>query len=277
MNLWVKIVVIVIAVIAALFLIGWIGLQVQPAPFKPFAQKSSAQMKYVPLPAGLPAPVERFYRKVYGDQIPVIDSVVITGVGSVRPFGPINFPARFRFTHIAGQGYRHYIEATFFGFPVFQVNERYVNGSSRFEIPVAGVVENDPKVNAGANLGMWSESLWFPAIFLTDTRVHWEAVDDQTAILVVPFENTPEHYVVRFDPQTSLVTLFEVMRYHGAESTAKTLWLNEAQQWRQENGKPAMQTGAAIWMDDGKPWAIFDAQEVIYNADVKEFIMAKGE
>ena len=38
----------------------------------------------------------------------------------------IAFPARFRFIHEAGRGYRHYIEATVFGLPLMKVNERYL-------------------------------------------------------------------------------------------------------------------------------------------------------
>jgi transposase InsO family protein len=54
--------------------------------------------------------VERFYRVIYGHQIPVIESAVISGRAQMRLFG-ITFPGCFRFTHIAGQDYRHYIEA----------------------------------------------------------------------------------------------------------------------------------------------------------------------
>ncbi len=36
---------------------------------------------------------------------------------------------------IAGHGYRHYIEATVFGYPVMKVNEYYFDGKARMELP----------------------------------------------------------------------------------------------------------------------------------------------
>ena len=61
--------------------------------------------------------------------------------------GGISFPARFRFTHHAGQGYRHYIEATMFGYPVMKINEYYLDGNARMELPV-GVIENENDASA---------------------------------------------------------------------------------------------------------------------------------
>ncbi len=66
--------------------------------------------------------MERFYRAIYGDRIPVIESAVISGRAQLRVFG-ITFPARFRFTHVAGKDYRHCIEATIFGLSIMKVNE----------------------------------------------------------------------------------------------------------------------------------------------------------
>ena len=110
-----KIATMIAVILIALLLLGWLGLKIKPAAFAPFPEESQPLVT-IPLPAGLPAPVERFYRTVYGDQIPVIKTIVIKGRAEMSPFG-FKLPARFLFVHNAGKDYRHYIEATWFGLP----------------------------------------------------------------------------------------------------------------------------------------------------------------
>ncbi len=262
----------VAAVIALLLAVGWAGLQVKPASFPAFPQ-ASQKPETISLPDGLPAPVERFYRQIYGDSIPVIKTAVFSGRAEMRPFGPA-MPARFRFTHVAGQDYRHYIEATWFGLPIMQVNERYVGGKARMEVPFA--TDEGDKLDQAANLGMWAELAWVPAVFLTDSRVRWEAVDENTAVLLVPFKQAQERYVVRFDPKTGLVDWMESMRYHDSKSASKVLWLNQSLEWKPIDGVLTNVSGSATWMDNGKPWAVFHVEDIHLNLDVQEYINRRG-
>ena len=260
--------------LALLFLLGWLGLQLKPAPFLPYPEKTPA-LKTVPLPTGLPAPVERFYKTVYGNEVPVIESVVIKGRADISPFG-IKFPARFLFVHNAGKDYRHYIEATWFGIPFMKVNESYVDGNSHFELPI-GTFDNDPSITQGAVLGLWAESAWFPSIFLTDTRAHWEPVDATTALLFVPFGDAEENFVVRFDPQTALIDTMEAMRCRDAgPEMKKILWITKSLPGSNIPGSKLSAVGSATWMDQGRPWATFTLEEVNYNVNVSEYIRQKG-
>lgn len=66
-----RILLIVVGLPIVLVLLGWLGLQIEPAPFAAFPQQPPG-LKTIALPEGLPAPVERFYRQIFGDNVPVI-------------------------------------------------------------------------------------------------------------------------------------------------------------------------------------------------------------
>ncbi len=261
--------------VLALLGLGWAGLKVTPQPFEPFVADTVVPAR-TPLRAGLPAPVDRYYRVLYGDSVPVVDSVVITGRARIRPVGPVWMPARYRFIHDAGRGYRHYIEATWFGIPIMAVNERYIDGTSLMELPWA--TDEGPEVEQAANIGMWAELFSAaPSVLVTDPRVTWEPVDGDTAILEVPLgETSTDRFIVRFDPETGLPALMEAMRYRDSASTEKILWIAE-NQWddaSSERGYGAV--GTATWLDMGAPWAYFAPEETVVNTDVGTYLRSRG-
>ena len=269
-----KIILIIASIFAALFLLGWLGLQIKPAPFQPYPEQPP-ELEFIPLPDGLPAPVERFYKTVYGDKIPVIETAVIEGRAVLSPFG-VKLPSRFVFVHNAGKDYRHYIESTWFGLPIMKVNEGYVDQRSFFESPM-GNIYNDASTNQAANLAVWAEAVWFPSVWVRDERVRWEPVDEKTALLFVPFEDQEENFVVRFNPETGLLDTMETMRYRDAGPQAKKiLWITKTLPGKYIEGTGLGAIGSATWFDQGKPWAVFTLEEVKYNVDVSEYIRQRG-
>ena len=269
-----KLFMVIASILIVIILLGWLGLQIKPKPFSAYPEKTPS-LKMIPLPAGLPAPVERFYKTVYGDKIPVIETGVIKGRATIAPFG-VKLPARFLFVHNAGKDYRHYIEATWFGIPLLKVNEGYLDGKSFFESPM-GNIYDDASTNQAANLAVWAEAGWFPSIWITDPHVHWQAIDGRTALLFVPFEDEEENFVVRFNPDTGLMDSMEAMRFRDSGPQAKKiLWITRNIEGKKIEGTQLDAIGSATWLDQGKPWAIFTLEEVNYNVDVSQYIRQKG-
>jgi hypothetical protein len=267
-----KVVLVLVAVVLVLAGLVWIGLRVPPAPFPNFAAQPST-LQTIPLPANLPAPVARFYRALYGARVPIVRSAVISGRATMRLFG-LNFPARFRFVHDAGHAYRHYFEVTFFGAAIFKVNEHFADGHARLELPVG--VQQGSNIDQAANLALWAEAVSFPALFVTDPRVRWAALDDSSAVLIVPFGNREERFTVRFDANTAMIVSLEAMRFQDKADATKTPWLAEARDWKVIGGFKTSGVGAATWKDQGKPWATFTTEQIVLNPDVSAYVRANG-
>jgi hypothetical protein len=268
-----KIIVAIISVLGGILAAFWLGFRVKPKRFPAFPEPTP-EPDCVELPEDLPKPVARFFKKTVGASVPIIRSAVLTGSVKLRFFG-LPFPGRFRITHIAGQGYRHYIEVTFFGYPVIKVNEWYLHGEARLELPF-GVVENEPKINIAANLGLWAESLWLSSILITDPRVRWEPIDDNSARLVVPFGEDEDTFTARFYPSTGLLDRLEAQRYRDAKDAAKTGWLNEPLAWHSFHDVVIPHHASVTWTDQGTPWSEWTIEDVAYNVDVSEYIRASG-
>lgn len=263
---------VIIFLLALVVLAVVIGLQVMPSAFPRYPERTP-EMAYIELPDDLPAPVRRYYLAAIGEKIPVIHSMVLTGKAKLRINGLL-LPGRMRFTHDAGKGYRHYIEITFWGYPIMRVNERYVDAKGVMELPF-GTFEG-PKINQGANLAVWGESIWLPSIFVTDPRVRWEGVDEHHARLIVPFGDEEEVFNVTFDPSTGLLHQLDALRWKGAETTEKTRWILDIGGWQTYHGVKIPSPSSVTWADDGQPWSYWYIEDVVYNVDVQNYIRAKG-
>jgi hypothetical protein len=259
-------------------LIGILGLGIllNSKPFLNYPE-DTPKFDFMPLTDDLPCPVHAFYQENAGGSIPIIRSAVITGRGILR-FSNIPFRARLRFIHRVGYDYRHYIEMMLFGRPILKVNEHYRGGKGYMELPT-GTIEDVPEINASANQAIWGEALWFPTAFVTDSRVKWEGIDDNTAKLIVPYEQNidePEQeFIVSFDPQTHLIHRMETMRYRDV-GKSRIKWILEGFDWKRWHDLLIPQVCTVTWADQGYPWLTMNVEDIVYNVDVSDYIMRRG-
>jgi hypothetical protein len=261
------------AAAAAIGGLGWWGLQVRPAPF-PSDRSGAAGPETVAVPSDLPAPVARFARAAFAGSLPVTGTAIITGRGTLT-LGPVTFPARFRFIERGGRDYRHYIECTWFGLPLFKVNEWYVDGRLRQQLPV-GTIANAPKADRAASLALWGEMVWLPSVLLTHPRIRWEPIDARSARLVVPASEGEDALTVAFNEQTGLISSMTAQRYRSARDEATMPWRVDLPDWTQFGGIHVPSAASITWLDQGKPWFVMQIETLSYNGDVSQAITASG-
>jgi hypothetical protein len=73
-----RILLVSVGTFVVLVCLGWLGLRIEPSPVPVFPQQT-VNLGAIPLPKDLPAAVERFYRQVCGENVPIIESLVVTG------------------------------------------------------------------------------------------------------------------------------------------------------------------------------------------------------
>ncbi len=83
--------------------------------------------------------------------------------------------------------------------------------------------------------------------------------------------------MLRFHPQTGLIDTMEAIRYRNTgEGKSKILWICRNESRNLEAGSKIISVGSAMLLDQGKPWAYFNVEELIYNADVSTYIHQGG-
>ncbi len=247
------------------------GLRTVPPPFATF-DRPAPELRVAPMPEGLPAPVQRYLEVVVGDTLPVQDSAVISGRMTMRLGAPL--PGRFRFSHIVGRGYRHYMEVMPFGRKLMTGQEWYLDGHARLDLPM-GQVENQPRVDRAANLSMWGEYVWLPGA-LVDPRARWEEIDDVSARLVVPQADGPDALVAFFDPGSGLLDRLEGLRWRSPQDAEPIRWVTRNHAWTRIGGIGVPAVSSVQWADQKQPWLKLSLDDVVWNADLSDYLAASG-
>lgn len=264
MKRWNKVLVGLAGSLVAIGGIGWLGLQIPPRNFTPPAT-ATADLGTVAVPADLPAPVRRYFQVAFGDQVPRVESMVAWGRARAN-FG-LWMPLRFLLYHRPGYDFRRDMEVTWFGLPVLKAMDQYING--RGMTGPVGNADTGPEVDQGSNMILWAEATFYPSLLITDPRIRWEAIDDNSARLRFPFGAQQDELIFQFDPETGLVTRTSALRYQG-NTGKKVPWYAEIQEWQTVNGMKLPLTVAVVWETQRGPWSYWNFEHILWNVDISQ-------
>jgi hypothetical protein len=259
------------AALGGALLFGFLGLLAKPSQFAaPAAPDATRPVRLARIPAGLPAPVDRWYRAEFPQGLPVYDSVVMRGTGTMRMAG-VALPFRHLVELRPGRGFYRKMDITWFDIPFLHGLDTFVDGTGVMNTPVGRV--DGPKIDQGANVVSWLELLAVPGVLAESPGVRWEPIDQASARLVVPFADAEDSIVVGFDPRTGEPTTARASRYRGADSAEKTGWVATMSNRRRLPGGMGRLAARmdAKWDDDTKPWATFEYEAAWPNAATPGF------
>jgi hypothetical protein len=140
--------------------------------------------------AGLPAPVQRFFRAVLVDGQPIVTAVTLEQSGSMdmSDGGAPRWRPVAATQRVVTRRPGFVWDARFALLPglAVHVHDAYIAGAGLLRGAVGGLVpvvrmDDSPELARGELIRFFAECAWYPTALLPSQGVHWEAVDDDSA------------------------------------------------------------------------------------------------
>jgi hypothetical protein len=219
----------------------------------------------------LPEPVARFRSLAKEDSPAAVETVWIETAAWMRRPGMPRMPLEIRMAHRLGREFVHDIRIgrgrLSFRFGL----DAYVDGHGLMKVGPS--VQTGVEFDQGALIAQWGEALGFPSAWENRDDVRWEAVDADTARLVVPGPEGDIPITVAFDRRTGFPVRCEAQRYKS--KGPKIGWTGHSSDWRRFDGVLAPGRFTVQWADEPFPWIDIRTKSVTVNAPVDEAI-ARG-
>ncbi|MGD0005266.1 MAG: DUF6544 family protein [Anaerolineaceae bacterium] len=205
-----------VGVFVAYLIIFRVGFLFKPKVHKPELEPIDPP-EMIPLPGNLPYPVRRYLQMSFGDQVPLPATAIAWGLGkrigrNFGRLGPLWMPSYWALYLIPGKEFVYRLTVTWYGRRMLQGGDELRQGYGRF------IMNKDRLENANINKSEWI-MMWLytiltaPSAILADANNTWEAVDDQTARLSVPYQNVERwDFTLLFDSQTGQLTGVDTLR-----------------------------------------------------------------
>ena len=232
-----------------------------------FAQtpEAAGQVYHEAQLAGLPAPVQRYFRHVLPEGQPYLRGL------RLRHGGHFKTDLKKDWITIEGE---QYITANPPGFiwqgttRQFVARDEFVAGHGRLAVRLLGAVPiaggTGPAYDQGELLRWLVESTWLPTALLPSQSITWTAIDDHSARLTLTHRGHSVSCLARFNERGEM-TECEAPRQ--MDEATQQPWLARFEQYRRWHGVLIPTMGEASWIIDGQrqPYARFTVVELDYD------------
>jgi len=215
--------------------------------------------------AGLPPPVQRYFRAVLTESQPVVAAVTVEHAGT---FNMSETGARwYPFTSTQRTVTRRPgfdWEARIYLFPgvAVRVHDAYIAGEGILRASLFGVLplvnrRGTPELAQGELLRFLAEAAWYPTALLPSQGVRWEAIDDGTARATLSDGDTTASVVVHFAAADGLIETVRAVRGRIAgREVVPTPWEGRWARYESRAGMQIPTEGEVAWVaaDGPRPY-----------------------
>ena len=215
--------------------------------------------------AGLPAPVQRYFRHVLRDGQPYLRGL------RLRHDGQFKTDLKKDWIAITGE---QYVTAAPAGFiwqgttRWFVARDAYEAGRGSLRVRLLGAMPvvngSGPHYDEGELLRWLAESTWLPTALLPGAGIAWEAVDEHSARLTFTQGGQSVTCLMHFNERDEIAEC-EAPRYFG--ETTRRPWVCRYAQYRRWHGVLIPTVGEAAWVVDGQEqsYAQFTVRQLEYE------------
>ena len=215
--------------------------------------------------AGLPAPVQRYFRHVLPDGQPYLRGL------RLRHTGQFKTDLKKDWIDIKGE---QYITADPPGFiwqgttSQFVARDEFVAGHGRLDVRLLGAVPvaggTGPAYDQGELMRWLVESTWQPTALLPSKYIAWTAIDDHSARLTLTHQGHTISCLARFNERGELA---ECEAPRQMDEATQQPWLARFEQYRHWHGVLIPTVGEASWIIEGQrqPYARFTVVALDYD------------
>ncbi|TAG13003.1 MAG: hypothetical protein EAZ40_15125 [Rhodobacterales bacterium] len=207
--------------------------------------------------AGLPPPVQRFFRAALTPGQPLVAGVTLSHAGTFnmgegadnwKPF------TSSQWVEVARPGFVW--DGTIRmapGLPV-RVHDAYVAGEGILIPALFGLVKltemrGTPDIAEGELLRWLAEAAWYPTALLPGQGVEWSPIDDQSALVTVTDGGVSARLTVRFGPDGLIASVRADARGRMVGGTSlPTPWEGRWSDYRRQDGMMVPMTGEVAWI-----------------------------